>query len=213
MDRFLTVRALAKIIKEVGFDTLHIHHTWSPDISDFDGTNHKSLQDGMRNYHINENGWTDIAQHVTLFPDGIFMTGRSFYDSPASATGYNNDGNVLMIEMVGNFDVGNDTIEGEQLGSIVDISRLFDESRVLFHREMNPTKTCPGTSIDKEDFLELLKPMEFDEIVSVISDNSASEWMKYDDFAEALARSGDVGVANMGEYLPELLQKAFYFIC
>ena len=39
----------------------HIHHTWKPDYSDFNGKNHDALQAAMRNYHMNTNGWSDTA--------------------------------------------------------------------------------------------------------------------------------------------------------
>lgn len=63
--------------------TLQQHHTFSPNYSLFKGNNHFDLQSGMKNYHVNTNGWADIGQHFTIFPDGTIMTGRNMELSPA----------------------------------------------------------------------------------------------------------------------------------
>lgn len=138
----------------------HVHHTYSPSHKDFKGNNHKALQDGMRNYHMKDRGWSDIGQHITIFPDGKIMTGRDINRMPASATNYNGSdaSHPFMFEMIGNFDKGNDKLEGKQLESAIEICRYF--GNVIFHREclingVSP-KTCPGTGIDKTWFMNLV---------------------------------------------------------
>jgi len=59
------------------------HHTYIPSYIHFNDNNHFELQKNMKNTHINANGWADIGQHVSIFPDGSMMTGRSFEKSPA----------------------------------------------------------------------------------------------------------------------------------
>ena len=86
-DKLLTAAQLIEMLKLYNHKELQVHHTWRPNHSNFNGKNHQALQDGMRNYHTKNNGWSDIAQHVTLFPDGKFLTGRSFNQSPAGITG------------------------------------------------------------------------------------------------------------------------------
>lgn len=140
---------------------LHIHHTWKPDHSNFNGGNHQQLQYGMWNYHVNTLGWSDIGQHLSLMPDGTWVAGRDFNKNPASISGRNYLG--FAIEMIGNFDVGNDKLEGKQLESMIEFSAFFGEffgyslpNYIVFHRE-HSGKTCPGNSIDKTSFVNQIQ--------------------------------------------------------
>ena len=138
---------------------LHVHHTAKPDHATYYSTaaaneDERALnrQREFRNYHVNVHGWADIGQHVTLLPDGRFVTGRDFGISPASIKGYNT--NAFACEMVGNFDTGNDPFTGAQRASMIGLARWFDNrgKYIRFHRE-NANKTCPGTGIVKENFM------------------------------------------------------------
>ena len=152
-DRILTFEELIKQLEKYTYKELHVHHTWKPDHS-----NWRSKPDGlywnqsMRNYHVNTLGWQDIGQHVTLLPDGRFVTGRPFNKTPASISGYNTG--AFAVEMIGNFDIGKDKLEGEQKKSIIELARYFYKKGryIRFHRE-NSAKTCPGSGIDKEEFM------------------------------------------------------------
>lgn len=153
----LTVSELIKLLDKYTFKQLHIHHTWKPNHSNFTGDNHEALQQGMYNYHVNQLKWSDIGQHVTLMPDGLFVTGRDFNRSPASIRGWNF--RAFAVEMLGNFDKGFDILEGPQKDSIIQLSRYFvkrfGKECAKFHNEgPNVTKTCPGTSIDKDEFMK-----------------------------------------------------------
>ncbi|MEH7503300.1 N-acetylmuramoyl-L-alanine amidase [Neobacillus drentensis] len=162
-DKVITVDELLKLLKGRKYKYSQVHHTYQPDHADFDGKNHLSLQQGMRNYHMNDRGWYDIGQHVTLMPDGLFVTGRDFEDdkidfddTPAGIAGYNTG--AFMVEMLGNFDKGKDRLTGKQLDSMVKLQHyLVSEcgAKVMFHREHAP-KTCPGTGIDKDEFMKLV---------------------------------------------------------
>ena len=59
-----------------------------------------------------------------------------------------------MVEMVGDFDKGKDKFEGPQKEVMLTLARFFDlqGKYIRFHRE-NAPKTCPGTSIDKNQFM------------------------------------------------------------
>lgn len=159
-DKLLTIDELLTILKRYNHVELHVHHTWRPSHKDFNGSNHQRLQDGMRRFHTQTNGWDDIAQHVTLFPDGKFLTGRNFAKCPASIKGHNGNLNAVpfMVEMVGNFDKGHDVLKGAQLDSILRLAKFFHDQRkyIRFHRE-NAPKTCPGTGIDKEAFMKMVR--------------------------------------------------------
>jgi len=152
MFEIITIEQLLIKLNNYHHTELHVHHTWKPEHKDFNGSNGLQLQQGMRNYHVNSLGWADIGQHVTLLPDGSFVTGRDFGQTPASISGYNTGG--FACEMLGNFDIGNDVLEGKQKDSILRLAKYFNDKNryIRFHRE-NAAKTCPGTSIDKAVFM------------------------------------------------------------
>jgi len=157
MFDIITVDELIERLGKYDHAELHIHHTYKPDGADW-----KKRPDGfywqevMKRFHMEEKGWSDIGQHVTLLPDGSFVTGRDFAKNPASILGHND--RAFAVEILGNFDEGHDRLEGPQKDSILKLARWFDQRGryIRFHRE-NSHKTCPGSSIDKESFLQEVK--------------------------------------------------------
>lgn len=154
--KVITVDQLIAMLKRYSYRYSQVHHTWRPNHSDFNGSNHIKLQQGMWNYHVKTNGWKDIGQHVTLFPDGLFVTGRPFNMTPAGISGYNTG--AFMVEMVGDFDKGKDKLTGAQLYSMLKLQSYFlgRGTKIMFHRE-HAAKSCPGTGIDKNWFLSQVK--------------------------------------------------------
>ena len=143
---------------------IQLHHTYSPSYSHFNGNNHLELQKNMKNYHTKTNGWTDIAQHFTIFPDGKIVSGRSLDTAPAGIYGANSNG--ICIECLGDFDKGGDAMTEAQKNAVVfAVKTLLDkfglkaESGVTYHawwssdgRDLgdyvrgHSVKTCPGTA-------------------------------------------------------------------
>ena len=76
-----------------------------------------------------------------------------------------------MIEIVGDFDLGRDVLDGAQRQSVVAVvaclMHTFDvpAAAIRFHRELGSPKTCPGSGVDKEELL--------DEIVQALAATSA----------------------------------------
>lgn len=142
---------------------VQLHHTYSPSYSQFTGNNHMALQKSMRDYHVKERGFADIAQTFTIFPDGKICTGRDINKAPAGIYGANSTG--VCIECVGNFDKGGDTMTEAQKNAIVSVTRmLLDRLKlnartgVTYHawwseggtnlgtyNKARSAKTCPGT--------------------------------------------------------------------
>lgn len=163
---------LTKELDKYKFKQLHIHHTWKPTHKSFTGNNHIQMQQNMKNYHVNTNKWSDIAQHLTLFPDGVWLTGRPFNISPASISGWNTG--ALCVEMIGNFDVkgtgqfndlGYDKLEKQQRQEILKLIKYFidkyGEQSIKFHNEHpSVSKTCPGTSLNKQVLIQEAKNID-----------------------------------------------------
>lgn len=143
---------------------IQLHHTYSPSYKHFNGKNHQTLQQNMKTYHTKTNGWSDIGQNLTIFPDGVIMLGRPLNVAPAGIKGANSSG--ICIECVGNFDIGEDVMTELQKETIVAVTKILLDKfnlnasdNVTYHcwwgadgREIGDyykgvsTKTCPGTN-------------------------------------------------------------------
>ena len=143
--------------------TIQQHHTWSPSYVHFNGRNHFDRQVAMKNHHVRNNGWSDIGQHFTTFPDGTIVTGRSLEATPACIFGANRDS--ICIEHLGNFDHGGDQMTNEHRETIVKMTAALCQKfrlpvnsfSIIYHHwfELSTgkrnngsggNKTCPGTN-------------------------------------------------------------------
>ncbi len=150
------------------------HHTYLPDMSHFDGQNHFTRLVSMRDYHVNNNGWSDIAQNITTFPDGKIAICRSLGKPPAGIKGHNLYG--ICIEHLGNFDKSMDTMTEEHKDSIVHVNALIclkfnltpDTKTIVYHHwydlktckrkdGLGTTKSCPGTNFFEGNSVESAK--------------------------------------------------------
>ena len=137
---------------------VHVHHTWRPTRHDFRGV---ETIEAMRQYHMQQNHWSDIAQHLTIDPTGGLWTGRNWNIAPASAKGFNGTSasGPFMFEMIGDFDKDADAFEGAQreaaVGVVAHLLHAFElpPAKIRFHRDMTTLKSCPGTAIDKPGFV------------------------------------------------------------
>jgi SH3-like domain-containing protein len=139
------------------------HHTAEPSYNDFNGSNHFSMLTGMRNFHVKERGFNDIAQNLTTFPDGSIAICRPMAKDPAGIKGANKG--AICIEHVGNFDTGKDAMTARQRETIIRMNALLsrrfklqlDTNAFVYHHWFDldtgkrtngtgNTKTCPGTS-------------------------------------------------------------------
>lgn len=139
------------------------HHTFLPSYIHFNGTNHFERQRAMANHQILTNGWNNIGQHFTIFPDGTILTGRSLELTPACIFGQN--ANAICIENFGNFDLGKDMMTRLQESAIVQVTSLLcnkfnipiNTNHIVYHHWFNLSngirnngtknnKSCPGAS-------------------------------------------------------------------
>ena len=139
------------------------HHTYIPSYIHFTGFNHLERQLSMKRCHVNDNGWADIGQHFTIFPDGDILTGRSLEKSPACIRGQNAD--ALCIENFGNFDIDGDTMTTIQKSTIIAVTAALctkfnlppNSQSIVYHHWFRldngfrndgagGNKTCPGTN-------------------------------------------------------------------
>lgn len=143
--------------------TIQQHHTYIPSYIHFKGNNHFELQMSMKSSHINQNGWSDIGQHFTIFPDGKILTGRSLEKSPACI--YGNNANAICIENLGYFDNDFDEMTIAQKEAIIAVTAALcekfsfvpDTNKIVYHHWFNlangsrnngrgNNKSCPGTN-------------------------------------------------------------------
>lgn len=142
---------------------LQNHHTWRPDYSSFKNDNHIFLLKNMRFYHTEHNGWSDIAQNITTFPDGTVAVCRSFERKPVGIKGANTGS--ICIEHVGNFDSGGDEMTEAHKNTIIQLNALLcrafgltpNTDSIVYHHWWDlstgkrtngegSTKSCPGTN-------------------------------------------------------------------
>lgn len=139
------------------------HHTYIPSYIHYNGNNHFERQLAMKNHHVNQNGWQDIGQHFTIFPDGEILTGRSLELSPACIL--NQNANAVCIENLGNFDSGADVMTSDQKTSIIAVTAALckkfnlavNSESIVYHHWFRldngirndgtgNNKSCPGTN-------------------------------------------------------------------
>lgn len=143
--------------------TVQQHHTWSPNYTHFNGSNHFERQLAMKNHHVRNNGWSDIGQYFISFPDGTVVTGRSLESTPACIFGANRDS--ICIEHLGNFDIDGDIMTNAHRLAIIQMTAaLCDKFRlpvntfsIIYHHwfelstgkrnnGIGGNKSCPGTN-------------------------------------------------------------------
>lgn len=156
------------------------HHTYLPDYASFKRRpNAFYWLENMKNYHVGHNGWSDIAQNITTFPDGTLAICRPLSTIPAGIKGHNAQG--ICIEHLGNFDEGYDRMTDAHKDTVIHLNAvLLDKFKleptaghVIYHHWFH-TKTCPGTAFfggnteedAKNGFIPLVKT-ELDRIQGV----------------------------------------------
>ena len=124
-------------------DGLQVHHMWEPDYSCWKTDIALRRQKNTRDFHINERGWGDIAQHFSIFPNGHIVTGRSLEKTPIGIKGWNTG--KVCTEIYGNFDKGHDKMTKEQKESVIAFYALMSWK---FNISINSTHIRPHCWFD-----------------------------------------------------------------
>jgi len=144
-------------------NAVHMHHTFRPNHAQYRGL---ASIESMFEFHTRERHFNDIAQHITIAPDGTIFTGRNWNSPPASATGHNGSSafGPFMFETIGDFDRGNDPFEDPQRNTVLQVIAAVQQrfglppEALRFHRQM-ADKSCPGTGIDFDDIVAAVRQL------------------------------------------------------
>jgi hypothetical protein len=165
------------------------HHTWLPDYNTFNkrkSNRYFSLLSSMKEAHL-ARGFTEIAQNITTFPDGMVAVCRNFELTPAGIKGANLNG--LCIEHIGNFDNNKDTMTAAHRKSIIQVNALLchhfnlsvNTNTIVYHHwyDLNTgkrvlegkgvTKTCPGQKFFQGNTVEACKANFIPEVEKVLA--------------------------------------------
>lgn len=158
VDEFQTWLAKQTVSRSI--TKIQLHHTAAPDYAAWNKKPDALYwQNSMKDFHVNINGWADIAQQFTICPDGMIITGRSLNVAPAGITGAN--AGAICIENIGNFD--SDGMTAAQANAIVAVVGMLlkrfnlTTSAITYHAWWTASggslgtyvagksaKTCPG---------------------------------------------------------------------
>lgn len=215
------------------YTNIQQHNTGDPDYKDFKN-NHIAMMKSMENYHINNKGMSEIAQHFSTFPDGLICVGRPLTKDGGGFLGKQNT-NAITLEHVGNFDT--DIMTEEQKKSIVLLNSLLCKKfniipstvTLPYHCWVKSTQ-CPGlkffggrTKIDAEkNFIPLIKakidelynpkpvikPKTYIDILNEVSSN-ANEWKTAIDLAISSSKKTELKSLSIIQYLNDLIVKIY----
>ena len=153
LDKVISIDGLLNMLAKYNHKELHLHHTWRPDHETyFKKPDPLYWQAAMRRYHKRTTAERYRAARYPAAGRQVCYR-QDFGRDPASIKGYNTK--AFAVEMLGDFDIGRDPFDGPQKRSAILLARWFDKRGryIRFHRE-SAAKTCPGSSINKYDFMK-----------------------------------------------------------
>jgi hypothetical protein len=197
---YLTVDQFKNLVWQFQFarriDAVHLHHSWLPDKKTYKGL---ASIEAMYQFHTAVNGWSDIAQHITITPDGAIWTGRNWNDPPVSVKGFNGNSECgpFMLELIGNFDEAKDLFDGAQRDAAISAIAILQERFQLpleslrFHCQMTTGKTCPGNRLD------------YDFILRAVHDKRSSFGPRPEEHPSVLAAGPGAGLQSANRSIPD----------
>ena len=121
---------------------LIVHCSATPEGKDFD-------IDNIRQWHVVDNGWSDVGYHYVIKLDGTVQEGRPIEKSGAHTFGHNKDS--IGVCYIGGMDKDmkewKDTRtlaqEDSLFNLLMDLKFDFPEAKVFGHRDFTNKKPCP----------------------------------------------------------------------
>lgn len=121
-------------------DTIIVHCADTPETMDI-GVNE------IRQWHVTDNGWTDIGYHYVIRRNGTVEEGRPLKVAGAHCYGHNSTSIGICL-------VGRDKFNPEQFKAlyklVTGLKKEFKISVVKGHNEYDEHKTCPNFNIKDE---------------------------------------------------------------
>ncbi len=111
--------------------------------------------DTIRDWHVNERGWSDIGYHYVIELDGTLKIGRQVERTGAHTVGHNADSIGICyvggVESDGTTpkDTRTDTQKLSLLNLITVLKSMYPDAIVYGHRDFS-TKACPSFDAKKE---------------------------------------------------------------
>ena len=186
---------------------LQVHHMALPNYACFykgKGVTEDELVRTINlDYYGKSKGWSCIAQHFNIFPNGKITTGRDINKTPVGITGWN--ANKICIEIYGDFDKNKDVMKVEQREAVIAVYAILCEklnltpstSTIRAHAwftsggtylgdyyKGKSRKTCPGTNFmgfgnSRRAFVNNFYPLIKDEKKEVNESNKEKYIVRY----------------------------------
>lgn len=139
-------------------DQIVVHHTATGNSTDYSQSHAFSLSRGIQNFHMDDNGWIDAGQQLTISRGGFIMEGRHRSLEAINANNHvvgahvaNHNSHTIGIENEGTYTSVTPTTD--LYNSLVDTCAwlcaaysLNPQSAIVGHRDFNPTE-CPGDEL------------------------------------------------------------------
>jgi N-acetylmuramoyl-L-alanine amidase len=142
-------------MNKIGY--LVIHHSWSQDRGVLDWS-------AIRRYHIEENGWADVAYHYGIEivgNDWVIVTGRAEDVTGAHCVEQGMNRKSLAICMIGNFDLVPPHPRSLDLLATLctGLCHKYDltPDKIVPHRQFATYKTCPGKMFPMDELRKRIK--------------------------------------------------------
>ena len=105
---------------------------------------HEVTVDDIRDWHIDDNGWSDIGYHYVITRTGNVHAGRPVEQIGAHCKGYN-------AGSIGVCLIGTDAFTASQFKALKNLysmlGNIFTGITLHGHRDFTATKTCPNFDV------------------------------------------------------------------